>query len=81
MRKMISDIFKRKSKWIFIKYKNNMAIYAVCQHCGFTYECSDIQTKPFKVTPKEPYPYCPNCGRKMGLFDNYKIYKYKEEDM
>ena len=30
---------KQYGKWVFVKYPGDLAVYAVCQHCGFTYPC------------------------------------------
>ena len=71
---------KQKGKWAFIKYFGDEAIYATCQNCGYTYCSSKAQVKNgFKITLLKPHRYCPNCGLKMGLFDNNTIYKMKED--
>ena len=50
------------AKWIFIKFKGDMAIYAACPKCKFIHAVSDINANFEPVVTKQ-YRYCPMCGR------------------
>ncbi len=78
--------FRTKSKmfgkWAFVKYLGDGAVYAVCQHCGYTYACyKELRDQDgnytFKNVPdvSKAHRYCPKCGLKMSLWDNDKVYK------
>lgn len=76
---------KVKGKWAFIKYPADMAIYAVCQNCGLTYEASKMprDEEGKLILRPEPsleklYRYCPNCGLKMRPFNGDYVYKYSD---
>lgn len=51
-------------------------VYAVCMTCGFYYNCSYENHITYKTMLKQPYRYCPQCGIKQPLFDNYNVYCY-----
>ena len=46
------------SKWIFEKFKGDMAIYAICPICNFHYCAGDFIKKQITTL----YTYCPMCG-------------------
>ena len=46
------------SKWIFEKFKGDMAIYAICPICNFHYCAGDT----IKLRINNQYTYCPMCG-------------------
>lgn len=66
---------KKYGKWAFVKYKGDLAIYSVCQHCGYTYPCYEYN-HPFRTEPstKKLYRYCPSCGLKMNPYNGEHIY-------
>lgn len=53
--------------WQFVKYKTDMAIYAMCCGCGYSYRCdkydgnNGLKLIPY---PEMLYRYCPICGAK-----------------
>lgn len=69
---------KRKGRaidhvWRFVKYKDDMAIYAKCS-CGFVYPCykQPDRNKLFVIVQdaEKLYRFCPNCGsRKTRYID------------
>lgn len=74
-----------RGKWAFVKYNGDMAIYASCQNCGYTYSCyknkqrddpSDGTPKKYwtKCVPGKPYKFCPSCGLKMSLLNGEDVY-------
>lgn len=71
---------KLKGKWAFVRYEGDMAIYAVCQNCGFTqsgvYSHEPGKIFCIKLDTRKVYKYCPNCGLKMGLYNGEKIYYF-----
>lgn len=79
--------FRQKSKvygkWAFVKWKGNLAIYAVCQNCKYTYPAYDMPRNEdgtlnaLKTIPSldKLHKYCPNCGLKMKPFNGEKVYK------
>lgn len=67
---------KQYGKWVFVKYPGDLAVYAVCQHCGFTYPCYRKEDGLIFVPDfKKVYKYCPECGLKMKLFNVNVVYK------
>lgn len=66
---------KLYGKWAFIKYSNDLMIYAVCQNCGFTYPCGKQSDVKYVPDLDKIYRYCPQCGLKMSLFDGEEVYK------
>lgn len=55
-------------KWVFEKFKGDMAIYATCPNCDYTYNVTsapDLETGEYKIDRQ--YKYCPECGE--YLFD------------
>ena len=61
--------------WQYEKFKGDMAIYAICPHCGFTHCPSNLNTKTMKVEINYQYNYCPNCGEYLfdASDDDYEI--------
>lgn len=53
-------------KWIFEKFKGDMAIYAICPKCGYRYSCSS-ESDFASIEIDRQFKYCPMCGK--YLFD------------
>ena len=72
---------KKKGSWAFVKFKADVAIYAMCQNCGFlqsgVYENIAPAGQGFKMIPRidRLYRYCPGCGLKMHPYNGTNIYK------
>lgn len=76
---------KVKGKWAFVKFPGNLAIYAVCQNCGFTYEASKMPRDEESKLILRPEPsleklhrYCPSCGLKMSPFNGDFVYRFDD---
>ena len=54
------------------------AIYEVCQHCNYIYNCSRWMDGRVKFI--DTHKYCPSCGLKMSLYNRHEIYKQQEEN-
>lgn len=48
-------------KWIFEKFKGDMAIYAICPQCGFYHSPSTLHPD-MTTTITNQYKICPMCG-------------------
>ena len=71
---------KLKGKWAFIRYPSNLAIYAVCQNCGYSYPSYDMKENMLGTQPslEKLHRYCPNCGLKMKPFNGTFVYIYSD---
>lgn len=64
--------------WIYEKFKGDMALYAICPNCNFTYGCGDTLHGNVKIT--NPYVFCPLCGEFLYESDEYDVV-YNERDI
>ena len=48
-------------KWIFEKFKGDMAVYAICPQCGFHHNASTLHQN-MTITITGQYKFCPMCG-------------------
>lgn len=48
-------------KWQFEKFKDDIAIYAVCPKCGFYHSPSTLN-RDMTVTITHQYKFCPMCA-------------------
>lgn len=48
-------------KWIFEKFKGDMAVYTICPKCGFHHSPSRTDAN-IEITITNQYKYCPMCG-------------------
>lgn len=54
--------------WRFIRYKDDVAIYASCK-CGYTYACYKIENiYTILPAPEKLHPYCPSCGSRKKTY-------------
>lgn len=49
-------------KWIFEKFKGDLAVYAFCPKCNFRHNPSRVTPKTMEVEIVCQYKYCPMCG-------------------
>lgn len=49
-------------KWIFEKFKGDMAIYAQCPKCNFKHNASIFDHTEMRSSITRQYKYCPMCG-------------------
>ena len=57
--------------WIYEKFKGDMALYAICPRCNFTYDCGDTLHGDVKI--KEQYVFCPLCGEFLYESEEYGV--------
>ena len=64
------DIFQKtyekvemeKMKWKYEKLKGDMAVYAFCPSCNFSYNPSAYDPESGETTIQNTYTFCPLCG-------------------
>ena len=56
-------------KWIFEKFKGDMAIYAICPQCGFYHNPSTLHSD-MTTTITNRYKLCPTCGEYLYVEGN-----------
>lgn len=64
--------------WICEKFKGDMALYAICPRCNFTYDCGNALNGELKIT--NPYVFCPLCGEFLYESDTFDVI-YNERDI
>ena len=69
-------------KWIFEKFKGDMAVYAICPRCGF-YHCASSLNPDMTTTITNQYKLCPMCGEYLyveGILEKVGAWDVNLED-
>ena len=68
-------------KWIFEKFKGDIAIYASCPKCNFTHSPSIFNAETMKSKIVHQYKYCPMCGEYLYDDEDYINVTWNERDI